>query len=369
MRPAGDPIVLAGVGRGMAAAADELERLGRQAAAAARALVIGGGWSGPASRAYLTRDGALEARLRSAAGALRSTGEGLATLSGALAGAQATWDRAGALAAAAGLTLDPFAPPGPFAPPLTATDPRATVAARVSELLHEAGEQAGAADRAAAAGFSAAAGTAALARLDGDASGGGPRRRGGEGSALLARVLGLADRVGVALGAGLGAIEARAEALQRLVRGGGEPGAALGAARALAAFERSAVPPAAVAFLPVGGPALTLFANLVEGDRSGEPVLRTLVRSLGQSLGADLGQRLGMATCGVDTVATSGAGAVLCPAVTVAASSIGAGLGGAAAVRIYDALEPRSRRASPEAPPGSNGGTRSEGSRPERGER
>jgi hypothetical protein len=369
MRPAGDPIVLAGVGRGMAAAADELERLGRQAAAAARALVIGGGWSGPASRAYLTRDGALEARVRIAAGALRSTGEGLATLSGALAVAQATWDRAGALAASAGLTLDPAAPPGPFAPPLAATDPRATVAARVSELLHEAGEQAGAADRAAAAGFSGAARTAVLARLDGDAPGGGPRRRREEGSALLARVLGLADRVGVALGAGLGAIEARAEALQRLVRGGGEPGASLGAARAIAAFERSAVPPAAVAVLPVGGPALTMFASLVEGERSGEPVLRTLVRSLGQSLGADVGQRLGMATCGVDAVATSGAGVVLCPAITVAAGSIGAGLGGAAAVRIYDALQPRSQQPSPAAPPGSTGGTPSAGSRSERGER
>jgi hypothetical protein len=368
MRPPGDPVVLAGVGRALAAAADELERLGRQAAAAARALVIGGGWSGPASRAYLTRDGSLEARVRIAAAALRSTGEGLATLSGALAGAQATWDRARALAASAGLMLDPAAPPGPLAPLLASTDPRVTVAARVSELLHEAGEQAGAADRAAAAGFSEAARTAALARSDGDAPGGGPGRRGGEGSSLLTRVLGLADRVGVALGAGLGAIEARAEALRRLVRSGGEPGAALGAARALAAFERSAVPPAAVAILPVGGPALTLFANLVEGERSGEPVLRTLVRSLGQSLGADVGQRLGMATCGVDTVATSGAGAVLCPAITVAASSIGAGLGGSAAVRIYDALEPRSRRPSPEAPT-STSGTQSAGSRLERGER
>jgi hypothetical protein len=192
MRPPGDPIALAGVGRGMAAAADELERLGRQAAGAARALVLGGGWSGPSSRAYLTRDGALEARVRVAAGALRSTGEGLATLSGALAGAQATWDRARALAVSAGLTLDPAAPPGPLAPPLAATDPRVTVAARVSELLHEAGEQAGAADRAAAAGLSEAARTAALARSEVGASGGGPGRRGGEGGVLLVRVLGLA---------------------------------------------------------------------------------------------------------------------------------------------------------------------------------
>ncbi len=362
MRPPGDPMLLAGATRGMAAAADELERLGRQATVSARGLVSGGGWDGAASHTYLAREAVLEARVRVAESALRVTGEGLAGLSAGLADAQATWDRARALAASSGLALDAAVPSGPLALPLPSTDPRVIVAARVSELLHQADVQASAADRTAAARLAEAARTAALASSNGNAAGGGPVPRGeadGEdGGALLGRALDLADRVGVALVGGFAAIEARAQALLRTARSGREPAAALGAERALAAFERSAVPPAAVAMLPVAGPALTLLANLASDERGGEPVLRTVVRSLGQSLGADVGQRLGIAVCGVDMGATGGAGAVLCPAITILTSSIGAGLGGTAAVRIYDALgpAPSDAPARPQNAPGPGSG-------------
>src|SRR6266498_2618435 len=61
---AGEVATLAGA---LEAAADELERLGRQATAVAGDLVDGGGWDGPASRAYLARDGTIEAGVRAAA--------------------------------------------------------------------------------------------------------------------------------------------------------------------------------------------------------------------------------------------------------------------------------------------------------------
>ncbi len=373
MRPPGDPAPLTAVVRGMAAAADELDRLGRQTTAVARDLVTGGGWTGPASRAYLVRDDALEADIRAAATALRVTGEGLAGLAAGLAGARATWDRARALAASSGLALDIGAPPGPLALPLPSTDPTVVVAARVTELLHEADERANAADRMAAARFAEAARLAAVARPDGSPASAGspaprgngsapgpaaiaaggeatPRGEGDEDGGALGRALDLADRVAVALGAGFAAVGARAQALLRLVRSGHEPAASLAAARALAAFERSALTPTMVALLPAAGPPLTLAANLVGHEHDGEPMLRAVVRSLGESLGADVGQRLGIAACGVDMGATGGSGAVLCPAITIVAASAGAALGGATAVRIYDALGPASANA-PEPEP------------------
>jgi len=147
------------------------------------------------------------------------------------------------------------------------------------------------------------------------------------------------ERIGIAVGAGLAALEARARALTRLVQSGEEPAAGLAAVRALASFERSAFTDSLLAFLPLGGPAITLAANLVGGEH-GEPLLRALVRSLGESIGADAGQRLGMAVCGVEAGATEGAGAIVCPAIAIAATSAGASLGGAAAVKVYDTLGP-----------------------------
>jgi hypothetical protein len=355
MRPPGDPTLLAAAARGLAAAADELERLGRQATAVAGDLVDGGGWDGPASRAYLARDGTIEAGVRAAASALRATGEGLAGLSAGLGAAQTTWDRARALAASAGLGLDAVTPSGRLGLSLPSTDPRVVVAARASELFNEADEQAIAADRMASARLAEAARVVTPARPDrsravGPAMAGEPARHGEGGGSLVGRALDLADRVGVALGAGFAAIDARAQALLRLVRSGREPAAALGAVRALAAFERPALAPALVALLPVAGPPLTLAANLADDEHGDEPLLRAVVRSLGESIGADAGQRLGMAACGVDLGVASTAGPVLCPAVTIVTTSVGAGLGGAAAVRIYDALGPEPGNAPAPAP-------------------
>jgi hypothetical protein len=365
MRPPGDPSWLAAAARRQEAAADELERLGRQATAVAHGLVAGGGWDGPASRAYLARDGMLEANVWLAANALRVAGEGLTRLSAGLASAQATWDRARALAASSGLALDATGSSGRLALSLPPTDPsRVAVAARVSELLHEAAEQAGAADRAAMTRLVEATRMASLIRPDGVPAAGAaatslvgtgagavdPARRDEGGGSPLGWALDFADRVGVALGAGLAAIEARAQALLRLVRSGQEPAAALAAVRALAAFERSTLNPTLAGLLPLAGPPVTLAANLADHEHGGEPVLRAVVRSLGESLGADAGQRLGIAMCGVDVGATATAGAVLCPAITVLTTSAGATLGGAGAVRIYDALAPEPPKTPAPAP-------------------
>src|SRR6266704_2485651 len=287
------------------------------------------------------------------------------------------------LAASAGLVLDPSAPDGPLSLPLPSIDPRVVTAARVAEMTREATEQAASADRAAAhhlaeaatiaarvaapgAGFRGTPGPAgAGAGLAGGGAGGpggeavrtgGGDGRGGDhgegnGDSLLARGLRVADRIGVAVGGGLAAVESRASALTRLGQSGREPAASLAAARALAAYERSAFTSTLVAFLPLGGPAITLAANLVGGEDD-EPLLRSLVRSLGESIGADAGQRVGMAACGVESAATEGAGALLCPAVAIVATSVGATLGGTAAVRIYDALGSKPTAHPATFPPG-----------------
>jgi hypothetical protein len=365
MRPPGDPALLAAASRAIGAAAEELERLGRRATGIARDLVAGGGWDGPASRAYLAHDGMLDANVRVAASALRIAGEALAGLAAGLTLAQTTWDRARALAASSGLPLDPDGPPGPLPLPLPSTDPRVAVAARVSELLHEAAEQAGAADRAAVAGLAEAARMAVRAGPDAVPSPGStagsfwlgaeaadPARGDEGGGSLLGRAFGLADRLVVALGGGFAAIEARAQALLRLSRSSSEPAAAQAAVRTLATFERSGLVPMLATVMPMTGPLVTLVANLA-GEHDQEPLLRTVVRSLGESLGADAGQRLGMAICALDAGATANAGAVMCPAITIVAVTAGATLGGAGAARIYDALGPDPSKApDPGLPPG-----------------
>jgi hypothetical protein len=367
MRPHGDPDGLAAAARALVAAAAEMERVGDGLGDLGRDLAGPDAWRGRASEAYRARDGLLEVEVGRAATALRQAGAGLSGLSAGLAAAQALWDRASSLAASAGLELDPAGPDGPLALRLPSIDPRVVTAARVAEMTREATEQAASADRSAAHHLAEAVTTApgaagpggwvaASGRLAWPAAGaagghggpGGPvggEGAGGrgdgehEGRSLLARGLRVADRIGVAVGAGLAAVKARASALMRLVQSGSEPASSLAAVRALAAFERSALTDTMVAFLPLGGPLITLAANLAGGEGD-EPVVRALVRSLGESIGADAGQRVGMAACAAESAATEGAGSILCPALTIATTSVGATLGGRAAVRIYDALGP-----------------------------
>jgi hypothetical protein len=365
MRPHGDPDGLAAAARALVAAAAEMERVGDGLGDLGRDLAGPDAWRGRASEAYRARDGLLEVEVGRAATALRQAGAGLSGLSAGLAAA--LWDRASSLAASAGLELDPAGPDGPLALRLPSIDPRVVTAARVAEMTREATEQAASADRSAAHHLAEAVTTApgaagpggwvaASGRLAWPAAGaagghggpGGPvggEGAGGrgdgehEGRSLLARGLRVADRIGVAVGAGLAAVKARASALMRLVQSGSEPASSLAAVRALAAFERSALTDTMVAFLPLGGPLITLAANLAGGEGD-EPVVRALVRSLGESIGADAGQRVGMAACAAESAATEGAGSILCPALTIATTSVGATLGGRAAVRIYDALGP-----------------------------
>jgi uncharacterized protein YukE len=386
MRPRGDPERLAAGSRLLAGAAEELGRTGGELASEDQGVAGPDAWRGAAAEAYRARSVALEDGIAGAAVALRAAAAGLAELSAAVAGAQSLWDRASSLAASSGLPLDPNAPGPPPIVAFPALDPRTAIAARVAELAAEATDRAALADQIAArrlgevatlagrAGTVAGGGAATLAgggaagaardagpggtggrpgALGTDDRGGGARaghgpggagaearsRRHGEGESLLARGVEVLDRIGVAVGAGLAALEARAGALTRLVQSGEEPAAGLAAVRALAAFERSAFTDTLAAFLPLGGPAITVAANLLGGEQ-GEPMLRALVRSLGASIGADAGQRVGMAICGIESGATEGAGAFVCPAIAIASTSAGASLGGAAAVRIYDALDP-----------------------------
>jgi hypothetical protein len=372
MRPHGDPDGLAAAGRLLGAAAAEMEHLGDGLGELGR-LAGSDAWQGRASEAYRARDGLLEGEVGHAATALRQAGAGLSELSAGLAAAQSLWDRARSLAASAGLVLDPAAPDGPLALPLPSLDPRMATAARVAEMAREATELATSADRSAArrlaeaattagravpssAGFGGALGAAGAGAGGGDGRDGqgrGDRRGHGEhaGRSLLARWLRVADRIGVAVGGGLAAVEGRASALTRLVQSGREPASTLAAVRALAAFERSAFTDTLVAFLPLGGPVITLAANLA-GAEGEEPLTRALARSLGESLGADAGQRVGMMACGVESAATEGAGAILCPAVTIATTTVGASLGGTVAVRVYDELGPKPSRHPATVDPG-----------------
>jgi hypothetical protein len=383
MRPRGDPAALVAGARLLAGAAAELERVGRGLEDLGQRLSAGGAWSGRASGAARERVALVDAEVGHGAEALRQAAHGASRLAGELAAAQAAWDRAASLAGSAGLVLDPGDPAGLLPAPPPWGDPRVPVAARAAEIARGAAEQARLADRSAAARFTEAAATAArVASPDGAPLAGGgaalagagaagagaagaappPTGSGGPGSSrererpsLLGRGLAVADRIGVAVGAGLEAVEARARALGRLVSTGTEPAAGLAAARALATFERPALADTLMAFLPVGGPVITLAANLVEGQDRGEPLVRAVVRSLGASIGADAGQRIGIAVCGAGAAATDGVGGVLCPAIAVASTSVGASLGGTEAVRIFDALgpdlEPRPDPPSTAAPP------------------
>jgi hypothetical protein len=372
MRPHGDPERLAAAGQLMAAAAAELERIGEGLGALGHDLGPDA-WRGRASDAYRTRDGLLGGAASNAASALRQASAGLSELSVGLANAQSLWDRARSLAASAGLVLDPAAPDGPLPLRLPSIDPRVVTAARVAEMTREATDQALSADRSAARHLARAAETAGRAATAGVGlgrpfgatwgGGDGPHDRAGgdeaghgehEARSPLARALRVADRIGVAVGGGLAALEARARALTRLVQSGKEPASALAAVRVLAAFERSAFTDTLVAFLPLVGPMITLAANLA-GAEGEEPLVRALVRSLGESLGADIGQRVGLTACGVGVTVTEGAGAFLCPAITIVTTSAGATLGGAAAVRIYDELgskpSPHPKTMPPARPP------------------
>jgi hypothetical protein len=372
MRPRGDPDRLAAGSQVLAAAAAGLAHVGDKLADGGRGVAGPDAWHGEAAAAYRARSGALEDGIGEAAGALRQGAAALSELSAALAGAQSLWDHAGSLAASAGLALDPDARGGPPAVAFPAMDPRVAISARVAELVAEATDQAALADHVAARRLGEAAATAGrpgavaggagmapgLAGPAGPTASGGGEGRGGSGGrhasgkSLLERGVAVVDRLGVAVGAGLAAIEARAGALTRLVQSGEEPAAGLAAVRALTAFERSAFRDTLRAFLPLGGPVITLAANLIGGEH-GEPLLRALVRSLGESIGADAGQRVGMAICGVEAGATEGAGAIVCPAIAIAATSAGASLGGMAAVRVYDALDPapdHPKATTPEGP-------------------
>jgi uncharacterized protein YukE len=350
-RPAGDPAALGAGARALGGAAQALRGVGDRLRGAASFVVVAGAWRGPASEAFLVDDQAARHALERAAGALDQAAGAVAELAARLGHAQATWDQAARLAAAAGLTLgqDGAAP----VPATLGLDPAA--AGQAARLAAAAVDEAAAARRTAAArldqlpqpaggagghGRAVAVSPGARGGAGGHGGAGGPggRQEDGAGRSGWRRVAGEALEVGhqVVTGAGhlLAGAEARLQAAARVAVTGSDPSARMAATRVLETAALAPLAGAAAVTLPLAGSAVDLAAGLAEG----EPLPRALARAVGGAVGADAGARVGMAACGGQAAATEGAGLVVCPAVTVVTGAVGAELGRRAAVRLYDEL-------------------------------
>jgi uncharacterized protein YukE len=362
-RPAGDPAALAAGARALAAAADALGT-GSRLGGTLSFVVVAGAWRGPASEAFQASTGGLQPGLEAAAQALDRAAGVLAELAGRLGQAQATWDRAGRLAAAAGVALDRH---GAIAPPVQPLDPAQAVAARQATSLMAAATQEAAAarrtaaarlDHAAAAGRVTAAGNAAAAGASGHApqptshdghgagagKGGQPHREPGGVRGLAGEALEAGAEVATATHHLVAGAAARARAAARLVASSDDPAVRTAAARVVDAAGRPLLDGRLLLTMPLIGPALSLTAGVAEG----EPLPRAVVRALGGAIGADVGGRVGLALCGGQAAATEGVGLVACPAITAATGAIGAGVGEAVAARLYDAAadDPKPRPVS-----------------------
>jgi uncharacterized protein YukE len=360
-RPAGDPAALAAGARALGAAADALRAAGGRLRGTLSVVVVAGAWRGPASEAFQLATGGLQPGLEAAAQALERAAGALAELAGRLGQAQATWDRAGRLAEAAGVALDRHGTVALAAHPL---DPAQAVAARqAAGLMAAADQEAAAARRSAAARLDDAAFHAAAARPSGPAprpggTGHGAGHQGGpthdepEGVRRLAgEVLDAGAELATATHHLAAAAAARVRAAARLVETSHDPAVRTAAARVVEGAGRPLHGGRLLFTMPLIGPALSLTAGVAEG----EPLPRAVVRALGGAVGADVGGRLGLALCGGQAAATEGVGLVACPAITAATGAVGAGVGEAVAARLYDAAadqpeEPRRVSRRPRAP-------------------
>jgi uncharacterized protein YukE len=338
-RPAGDPAALAAGARALGAAADAVGGAGGRLRGTLSFVVVAGAWRGPASEAFQAGTGGLQPGLEAAAHALDRAAGALAELAGRLGHAQATWDRAGRLAAAAGVTLDQHG----IARPVHPFDLAQTAAARqAASLMAAAAQEAAAARRSAATGLDDAASRAPAARRSGPAprpGGDGPPegRRSHRGPGGLGRLAGEALEAGAEVATAThhlaAAAAARARAAARLVETSHDPAVRTAAAKVVDAAGRPLGGGRLLFTLPLIGPTLSLAAGVAEG----EPLPRAVVRALGGAIGADVGGRVGLALCGGQAAATEGVGLVACPAITAATGAIGAGVGEAVAARLYDA--------------------------------
>jgi len=353
-RPAGDPAALAAGARALGAAADAVGGAGGRLGGTLSFVVVAGAWRGPASEAFQAGTGGLQPGLEAAAHALDRAAGALAELAGRLGHAQATWDRAGRLAAAAGVALDQH---GTIARPVHPLDLAQAAAARqAASLMAAATQEAAAARRSAAARLDDAASRApaAAARRSGPApqpGGAGPHqgRRPHRGPHGVGRLAGEALEAGAEVATAThhlaAAAAARARAAARLVETSHDPAVRTAAAKVVDAAGRPLGGGRLLFTLPLIGPTLSLAAGVAEG----EPLPRAVVRALGGAIGADVGGRVGLALCGGQAAATEGVGLVACPAITAATGAIGAGVGEAVAARLYDAAadHPEPRPVSP----------------------
>jgi uncharacterized protein YukE len=340
-RPAGDPAALAAGARALGAAADAVGGAGGRLRGTLSFVVVAGAWRGPASEAFQAGTGGLQPGLEAAAHALDRAAGALAELAGRLGHAQATWDRADRLAAAAGVTLDQHG----IAWPVYPFDLAQTAAARqAASLMAAAAQEAAAARRSAAARLddTASRAPAAAARRSGPApqpGGDGPPkgRRPHQGPGGVGRLAGEALEAGAEIATAThhlaAAAAARARAAARLVETSHDPAVRTAAAKVVDAAGRPLGGGRLLFTLPLIGPTLSLAAGVAEG----EPLPRAVVRALGGAIGADVGGRVGLALCGGQAAATEGVGLVACPAITAATGAIGAGVGEAVAARLYDA--------------------------------
>jgi uncharacterized protein YukE len=370
----------------MSGAAGALRDLARRQAGTTSAVAAAGVWKGPASEAFAVDSAGSRAGLERAAASLDQAAAALAELAARLEHAQATWDRAQRLAAVVGVELNPAGgPPAPIpgrrpgsgsgsapgsvagtspragwssgshvASPITAVDPAASlVAGQAFRIAEAAEEEAAAARRVAAARLDQAA-----AAIGPAAGGPGPAGRPGHGAGSahgerhpgpVERVVNGAMEVGAEVATAthhlVSAAEARLAAAGRLAAVADDPAVRAAAGKVAETAGRPMLDGRIVAALPLAAPVLDVTAAV----RDGEPLPRALAGALGSAVGADLGGRLGLAACGGEAAATSGAGLIVCPTLTAVGGVLGAQAGRAAFLHVYDELTgPSDPDAAPE---------------------
>ena len=401
---------MAGGSRAISAAAGALRDVARRLAGTTSSLATATVWKGPASQAFSTDGAGSRVRLERAAASLDQAAAALAELAARLEHAQASWDRAWRLAAVVGVELDPAgggavpspgwgpgsasaagsSPPRPgwnpgsgVVSPVTAVDPAASLVAGQARRITEAAElEAAAARRAAAAHLDeAAAGLGSPPAGRGSGGGhlhagtpagapGGPPPAGGPHAAPAHRERrgGPVERwvTGAVVGGAAGATAtphvgpaaaARLAAAGRLAAVADDPAVRAAAGRVVETAGRPMVDGRIVTALPLVAPVVDFTAAV----QHGEPLPRALAGALGSAVGADLGGRLGLAACGGEAAATQGAGLIVCPTFTAVGGVLGAQVGRAAFLHVYDELTepsdpaPASQgavRPGPEPPPG-----------------
>jgi hypothetical protein len=246
--------------------------------------------------------------------------------------------------------------------PATAVDPAASlVAGQAVRIAEAAAQDAAAARRVAAARLDEAAaamatgpgarGTGVGHGVTGTSTGlpdgqppagapghGAQPERGERHTGPVERVVNRALEVGAEVAAGthhlVAAAEARVAAAGRLAAVADDPAVRAAAGRVAETAGRPVVDGRIVVALPLAAPVLEFTAAV----RHGEPLPRALAGALGSAVGADLGGRLGLAACGGEAAATSGAGLIVCPTFTAVGGVLGAQAGRAAFLHVYDEL-------------------------------